>query len=196
MRVVPVGDAAFRFSRPDGIPAPSLARALRAMPQVSDVVVTEHHVLVVLVAPIDDARVLANELSKALSSAAHDPAPLPRTHVVGVRYDGEDLASCASALGLEVAAVVRIHASRVYEVKMIGFLPGFAYLGDLDPALVLPRRSTPRTRVPAGSVAIADAYTAVYPFASPGGWHLLGRAIDFVPFAMESGDYVRFEARQ
>lgn len=112
--------------------------------------------------------------------------------MIDVRYDGEDLASCASALGVASVEVVRRHTSAVYEVKMIGFLPGFAYLGDLEPGLRLPRRATPRARVPAGSVAIADAYTAVYPFASPGGWHLLGRAVDFTPFAMERGDRVRF----
>jgi len=80
-------------------------------------------------------------------------------------------------------------------------LPGFAYLRALDPRLVLPRRATPRPRVPALSVAIAGPYTGLYPFASPGGWHLLGTAVGFAPFdahtgaAMSLGDRVRFVAR-
>lgn len=94
---------------------------------------------------------------------------------VPVRYDGEDLDPVAAATGLTVADVVRRHAAGEYVSAFCGFAPGFAYLTGLDPALVLPRRATPRTRVPAGAVAIAAEYTAVYPSVSPGGWHLLGR---------------------
>ena len=78
--------------------------------------------------------------------------------------------------GLSQDEVVRRHAGATYQVYMLGFLPGFAYLGDLDAALRLPRRTTPRTRLPAGSVAIAQAMTAVYPVESPGGWHLIGNS--------------------
>lgn len=194
--LAPLGDAAVRMSRPEGIAVGAIAHALRAIPGVEDVVVTEQHVAVVCAAPIADRVALTSRIAEALGGAAREPERAARTHVIGVRYDGEDLVAVAAALGLDVAAVVRLHTSRDYAVKMIGFLPGFAYLGDLDPALVLPRRATPRTRVPAESVAIADAYTAVYPFASPGGWHLVGRAVDFVPFALELGDRVRFEERR
>jgi len=106
----------------------------------------------------------------------------------------------ASASGLSPAEVVAIHSGTAYEVTVVGFLPGFAYLRALDPRLVLPRRATPRPRVPALSVAIAGPYTGVYPFASPGGWHLLGTALGFTPFdartgaAMSLGDRVRFVA--
>ena len=72
--------------------------------------------------------------------------------------------------------LIRRHASATYTVAFCGFSPGFAYLRGLDPALHLPRRPTPRTKVPAGSVAIAAGYSCVYPTSSPGGWHLLGRS--------------------
>lgn len=89
--------------------------------------------------------------------------------------DGPDLDEVARRHDLSTAGVIELHASTEYEVRFLGFAPGFAYLGTLAPALVTPRRATPRTRVPAGSVAIADDQTAVYPFASPGGWNLIGR---------------------
>jgi UPF0271 protein len=94
--------------------------------------------------------------------------------------------------------VVDLHAGATYEVAAVGFLPGFAYMKGLDARLVGPRRSEPRRRVPACSVAVAGPYTGVYPFASPGGWNLIGTAIGLVPFSPESGavfgvgDTVRF----
>jgi KipI family sensor histidine kinase inhibitor len=91
-----------------------------------------------------------------------------------VRYDGDDLADVAVAAGLSVADVIALHSGAEYRVAFCGFMPGFSYLVGLHPRLQLPRRATPRTRVPAGSVAIADAFTGVYPRQSPGGWHLLG----------------------
>ncbi|MDC7123451.1 allophanate hydrolase subunit 1 [Cellulomonas fimi] len=92
-----------------------------------------------------------------------------------VRYDGEDLAEVAVLTGLTVEEVVERHAAATYTVAFGGFMPGFAYLVGLDPALRVPRRATPRERVPAGAVAIADEFSAVYPAATPGGWRLLGR---------------------
>jgi KipI family sensor histidine kinase inhibitor len=94
--------------------------------------------------------------------------------VLDVAYDGDDLGGVADAAGLTVDEVVEIHSRAVYRCDFCGFAPGFAYLSGLDPRLRLPRRATPRTSVPAGSVAIAGPYTAAYPSASPGGWHLLG----------------------
>ncbi len=193
--IAPFGDAAWRLARPDGVAAAALLAALRACPGVVDVVVAERHVLVTFdpAAPPD----LAPALDAARLGAASPPPP--RRHVVRTRYDGEDLAAVAAATGLSVAGVIAAHAGRDHEVKLIGFLPGFAYLGDLDPRLVLPRRASPRPRVPAGAVAIAGPYTGVYPFASPGGWHLLGTAVGFRPFApdtgaaLATGDVVRFE---
>lgn len=104
-----------------------------------------------------------------------DSAPT-REHAIDVVYDGADLGSAATRLGLSEAELVARHAAPRYEVLVTGFLPGFAYLGPLDPSLELPRLPSPRRRVPAGSVAIAGGLTGVYPFASPGGWNLIGHA--------------------
>jgi KipI family sensor histidine kinase inhibitor len=106
------------------------------------------------------------------SDAAGSPIEIP------VRYggaDGPDLDQVAEVLGLRPAEVVELHAGGAYRVLFLGFAPGFGYLGGLDPRLATARRSTPRERVPAGSVAIAGTQTAVYPLAMPGGWHLIGR---------------------
>jgi KipI family sensor histidine kinase inhibitor len=121
-----------------------------------------------------------------------------------VCYSGEyapDLSEVAAACGLTEAEVVAAHTSRSYVVYLLGFSPGFPYLGDIDEALSLPRRRVPRPRVPAGSVAIATQYTAVYPQATPGGWHIIGRTpvrffdVGATPPALVSpGDTVRFYA--
>ena len=106
-----------------------------------------------------------------------DAADLPVAEIP-VRYggeDGPDLADVARASGLSEQRVVELHVSTTYRVFLLGFVPGFAYLGTLPEELALPRRESPRPRVPAGSVAIAGRQTAVYPAATPGGWHLIGR---------------------
>ncbi|WP_246119442.1 5-oxoprolinase subunit B family protein [Cellulomonas massiliensis] len=108
----------------------------------------------------------------AWTAAAGPSAPVVELPVV---YDGEDLEEVAALTGLSTAQVVRRHLAGRYSVAFGGFMPGFAYLTGLDPALRTPRRADPRPRVPAGAVAIADGYTAVYPSATPGGWRLLGR---------------------
>ncbi|MCB0916723.1 MAG: 5-oxoprolinase subunit PxpA [Actinobacteria bacterium] len=93
---------------------------------------------------------------------------------IDVRYDGADLAEVAETLDTSVEEVIELHTQGTYRVAFFGFSPGFAYLTGLPSILQLPRRTTPRTAVPAGAVAVASAYTAVYPRSSPGGWHLLG----------------------
>ena len=96
---------------------------------------------------------------------------------VPVCYDGEfapDLAEVAHLTGLSPGEVVALHSGTRYHVYMLGFLPGFPYMGDLPARLALPRRADPRVRVPAGSIAIATTLTAIYPYESPGGWHLIG----------------------
>jgi KipI family sensor histidine kinase inhibitor len=98
-----------------------------------------------------------------------------RSFTVPVLYDGPDLDAVAQAANIARGDVAKLHANAAYHVYMLGFLPGFAYLGDLPDKLRLPRLNEPRTRVPAGSVAIADEMTAIYPAESPGGWHLIGR---------------------
>jgi KipI family sensor histidine kinase inhibitor len=118
---------------------------------------------------------------------------------IPVRYDGPDLLEVAERTGLTVDEVIARHSARSYRAYACGFQPGFAYLGDLDEALALPRRSSPRLRVPAGSVAIAGRQTAVYPLQTPGGWHLIGstplRMFDATrdpPALIRPGDEVRF----
>jgi KipI family sensor histidine kinase inhibitor len=119
---------------------------------------------------------------------------------VPVTYNGEDLDEVARRTGLTRQMVIEIHCSREYRVYMLGFAPGFAYLGNLDSRLALPRRDTPRKRVPAGSVAIAEVQTAVYPSSTAGGWHLIGRTdlemFDIrrnPPALLAPGDRVVFE---
>ena len=121
---------------------------------------------------------------------------------IRVRYggeDGPDLDAVAAAAGLAPAAVIDLHAGAEYRALFLGFAPGFAYLGPVPPRLVLPRRASPRVRVPAGSVAIAGPHTAIYPIDSPGGWHLLGRTSAVLwdarrepPAFLEPGSRVRF----
>ena len=117
-------------------------------------------------------------------------------------YDGPDLAETAERSKVSVDELVALHAKRDYTAYFLGFMPGFAYCGRLDPKIVSSRLERPRERVPAGSVAIADGQTGVYPFASPGGWRLIGRTelAMFDPSAAEpvlihAGDRVRFVPR-
>lgn len=129
-----------------------------------------------------------------------DPPPFGRRVEIPVVYDGEDLHEVAERTGLSPAEVVHCHAARDYRVWLLGFAPGFPYLGILDERLRLPRRDTPRTSVPAGSVAIAGDQTGVYPSSVAGGWHLIGHtsrmlfdpAREDAPFALRPGDTVRF----
>jgi inhibitor of KinA len=130
--------------------------------------------------------------------------PEPRQLEIPVCYGGEygpDLSDVAAMHGITPAHAIELHTSTTYLVYFLGFVPGFAYLGQLPEALVTPRLATPRKRVPAGSVGIAGNQTGVYPFATPGGWRLLGRT----PMAMfrtdrdglsllSIGDRVRFIA--
>ncbi len=130
---------------------------------------------------------------------AAEPAP-GRQLTVPVLYDGPDLDDVAKRTEMSVAEVVARHSARDYHVYALGFTPGLAFMGDLDTALRLPRRDAPRAQVPAQSVAIANGQTTVYPVASPGGWHLLGRTVEPVykptadqPFLFAAGDRVRFQ---
>jgi KipI family sensor histidine kinase inhibitor len=93
---------------------------------------------------------------------------------IPVRYDGEDLAEVAQILGITAEEVVRRHTGSEWSVAFTGFAPGFAYLSGGDPIFNVPRRATPRTKVPAGAVALAGSFSAVYPQASPGGWQIIG----------------------
>jgi UPF0271 protein len=191
----PFGDTALRARLPEGVERRSLLAALRALPRVVDAVVTESHAMITF-----DPAAPPEGVAEAMAAALSAPAPTlaPKRHVVRVRYSGPDLEEVARGAHLARTEVVAIHTAAEYVVSTLGFLPGFAYLRGLDPRLVVPRRSSPRPRVDARSVAIAGPYTGIYPFASPGGWHLLGTAIDFSAFDAASGatfalgDRVRF----
>lgn len=162
--MTPLGDGAVRVPIPAGTDRAAALTALRALPGVTDAVIAEETAAVFFDGPVD-----WSGFSWPLGT------PRGRVHRLVVRYDGADLAEVADRTGLSVDEVVRRH-QREYDVRFVGFLPGFAYMGDLDEALRIPRRPTPRTRVPAGAVAIAGARTGVYPLPSPGGWWLIGSA--------------------
>lgn len=132
-----------------------------------------------------------------------DEAPIKDIPVV---YDGDDLRTLADANGLSQPDVIELHSERIYRVHLLGFSPGFPYLGELNPRLHTPRRAIPRTHVAAGSVAIGGEHTGIYSVDSPGGWHIIGRtsvpmfahdrvAEDSSPhdvFFLHPGDRVRF----
>jgi UPF0271 protein len=195
MKLERLGDAALRWDIDEGADRGALLDALRRMKGVVDAVVTERHACVVLApdAPFDPACL------EAIAPLAEETRAV-REHVVRVRYDGEDLAELAAKVGISPEEVARRHAAGAYTVSFVGFLPGWAYLRGLDPSISVPRRPIPRTRVPAFAVGIAAGYTGIYPFASPGGWNLVGTAVGFAPFdaergaAFRAGDRVRFEA--
>jgi UPF0271 protein len=184
----PFGDAAWRIRLPESASGRAVLESLRGVAGVIDAVVCEHHAMVTFDPAAPPAGV-ATAIERAIADGAR--ASAPREHLIRVRYDGPDLD--------EVALAAR-HASGLYDVASIGFLPGFAYLRGLDPRLVLPRRASPRARVPSRSVGLGGPYTGVYPFASPGGWNLIGTALDFIAFdpragaALALGDRVRFVA--
>ena len=187
----PLGDRAIRFARPDRS-ARAIVRAVRAWPGVVDVVVARDDVA----AYFDGTPAVTPALLDALATAPDDPTA-PRDVVLRAIYNGPDLDHVAAATGCHADDVRALHAAATYTVETMGFSPGFAYLSGLLPALELPRRTTPRTRVPAGSLAIAGLSSTVYPFDSPGGWHLIGAVVGIKMFGddgplLQLGDRVRF----
>ncbi|WP_344908317.1 5-oxoprolinase subunit PxpB [Actinomadura meridiana] len=175
MRVLRAGDAALLVEAGDLATAHRLNAALRdePLPGVVDVVPGEQTVLLIL-DPSADVDALAARLPRLRlpENAERDAEPVE----IPVIYDGADLDEVADLTGLSRDEVVRRHSAASYTVAYLGFSPGFGYLTGLDPALHVARRESPRTSVPAGSVAIAGPYAAVYPSRSPGGWRLLGRS--------------------
>lgn len=135
-------------------------------------------------------------------AAKRPPMEMPgRLHRIPVVYDGPDLEEVASQLSLSAERVVELHTQPIYRVFLLGFVPGWAYLGPLADELALARRATPREKVPAGSVAIAGRQTGIYPMDVPGGWHLIGRTgvrlflpDSDPPCLFRAGDRVKFFA--
>lgn len=167
----PAGDRAVLVECGGEEPA-GVAAAVRAaaLPGVRDIVPAATTVLVT----VDWAGALAGLAEPLRHLPALEVAGADAEVVLRVDYDGPDLEAVAATLGVGMDEVVNRHRSGSYRVAFCGFSPGFAYLTGLEPSLHLPRRSEPRTRVAAGSVAVAGPYSAVYPSPSPGGWHLIG----------------------
>ncbi|HVQ13980.1 MAG TPA: 5-oxoprolinase subunit PxpB, partial [Vicinamibacterales bacterium] len=208
-RIRDAGDSAILIEWNEAIDPEINARAIAAaaairdaaVPGVRDVVSTYRSVAVFF----DPLRVEPDELRAVLGRLSGEPRRVVpgETIEVPVAYGGEagpDLAAVAEWAGLSPDAVIERHSGAEYRVFMLGFLPGFAYLGSVDGAIAAPRRSTPRTRVPAGSVGIAGRQTGVYPRESSGGWQLIGRSAVKVfdvtrdrPSLFAPGDVVRFK---
>jgi KipI family sensor histidine kinase inhibitor len=176
LRLRPAGDRALLIEVEELETVHRLHAALRALdpPGVVELV-PGYRTLLVVAEPgrVEALDVLAAGLDELelppAEAVAGEPVEIP------VRYDGEDLPEVAELTGLEADEVVRRHTAPTYTVAFLGFSPGFPYLVGLDPALEVPRRDTPRTSIPAGSVGLAGGQTGIYPTASPGGWQLIGR---------------------
>ncbi len=204
VRIHPLGDTALlaelgaRLDTALNTRAIALAAALRKRRDVRQAIAGA----VAVTVQFDPDQITLDALSAAIRRLATKRPPVEepgRLHRMPVVYDGPDLEAVASALGMHVEKVVALHGRPIYRAFVIGFVPGWAYLGPLPDELVLPRRSDPRTRVPAGSVAIAGQLTGIYPLDTPGGWHIIGRT-SIRPFLPDSdppslfrvGDRVKF----
>jgi len=180
----------------------ALAQRLRHLPGVDDVVPALRSVMVVFDPLAADAAVIAETAERVLPVLTPQAGTTGRTIEVPVAYGGPagpDLEEVAAAVGLTSQQFIRIHSGTEYTVYMLGFTPGYPYLGILPEEIRLPRLPSPRLRVPEGSVAIADAMTGIYPLASSGGWRLIGRTPLAIydpreadPVLFRPGDRVRF----
>jgi inhibitor of KinA len=211
-RVVTAGDAALIVEFEDRIDPDICARTAAvadaieegAIAGVRDVVPTYRSVAVYFDPLRTDQPALIERLNQAATQSASANRE-PRAPIrIPVCYGGEhgpDLARIAQFAGSSERDVVLLHMSATYRVMMLGFTPGFAYMGTVDSRIAMPRLETPRPRVPRGSVAIAEAQTGIYPSETPGGWRLIGRTparpFDMAradPFLFRAGDDVQFFA--
>ena len=210
-RILALGDGALTLEFGDRIDPALNAKVMAArdalaalkLGGISDVVPTYRSLTVHFDPLMLDREVLAERLRDAAQAPVKESALTTRWTIPVVFGEefGPDLADVAHATGRSEAAVIETLCASELRVFLIGFLPGFPYLGELPEWLRLPRRTTPRTAVPANSLAIAGAQAAVYPWQSPGGWHLLGRTpvrlFDLGdaarPALLAPGDTVRFE---
>ncbi|WP_353509974.1 allophanate hydrolase subunit 1 [Intrasporangium sp.] len=182
LRVLPMGDAALLVEAEDIDAVLALDAVLGPLVEANDGVWAEvddlvpaARTLLVVARPTTDLEALAGAVAEAAAWAGRAvPATDSPVVEIPVRYDGPDLEEVAELTGLRVDEVVRAHTEMPWRVGFGGFAPGFAYLVGGDPRLHVARRAEPRTRVPAGSVAVAGEYSGVYPRESPGGWRLIG----------------------
>jgi KipI family sensor histidine kinase inhibitor len=172
-----------------------------ALPSVVDIVPAARTVLVKLDNPRFQGVVRRRLRTMRVSAAAEPPRDRGADVVIDVVYDGPDLAEVAAHTRLTTAEVIDAHTSTLWRVGFSGFAPGFAYLVDGDARLRVPRRSEPRTSVPAGSVALAGEFSAIYPRQSPGGWQLIGHTDAVLwdlgrpnPALLTQGMWVQFRA--
>jgi KipI family sensor histidine kinase inhibitor len=175
VRLRPAGERGLLVEVEDLETVHRLHAALRELDPPGVVELVPGYRTVLIVADPAHAGVL-DDLAARLPKLELPPAEAVagETVEIPVSYDGEDLPEVASLTGLEPEEVVRRHTAPEYTVAFLGFSPGFPYLVGLDPALEVPRRDTPRTSIPAGSVGLAGNQTGIYPTASPGGWQLIG----------------------
>jgi len=209
-KIVPLGDSALLVQLGDEIDLTTNRRvhALAAVIEQSALegVIENVPAYTTLLIHYDPLRLSYEDLRKWVRARLDqvNAAVLRKTRliVVPVEYGGEygiDLEDVAAACQLDVEEVIRIHTGKTYTIHMMGFTPGHPYMAKLDDAIVMPRLETPRTRVPAGTVAIAGSQTGIYPIDSPGGWRLIGHTslqlVDLAsesPFLFSPGDEVRF----
>jgi KipI family sensor histidine kinase inhibitor len=199
MRILPVNDAAVLVELADLAETLALFDALQREPiaGVTSLVPAARTILVQF-APW---AITPTQLAAQIGQRDRHPRARPPGALVElpVRYDGEDLAEVAEHLGLTPAQLVARHTGREWDVAFTGFAPGFAYLTGGDPVFDVPRRASPRTRIPAGAVALAGRYSGIYPRESPGGWQLIGRTDEPMwdlardpPARLQPGQRVRF----
>lgn len=209
VRIVPAGDAAWLIELPERIDASINSRAIRIAKEVersgvraTDVVVGYRSVMVYVDPLSDDAASVERRLQEIAAATAQGEDTHGRLVEVPVCYDGPhgpDLADVAAFGQCSIDEVIERHLALEYRVFVVGFVPGFAYMASVDPKIAAPRRSSPRLKVPAGSVAVAAGQTGVYPAETPGGWSIIGRCPVRPydpdrpePFLFHPGDRVRF----
>jgi inhibitor of KinA len=210
-RLLPLGDAALTVEFGNEINPMLNARVIafaeavrtRTWEGVLDVVPTYRSVTIHVDPLCLDLNTLMDRLLNLPFALSQETTSSDTHHTIPVLYggeDGPDLEVVAAHAKMSAAEVIRLHSSVQYRVYMLGFSPGFPYLGSVPEALAISRLATPRIRVPAGSVGIADRQTGIYPTATPGGWRLIGRTPielyrprETTPFLLSPGDMVRFE---
>lgn len=209
-RFLPAGDAAIVVELGDAI-RPAINRRVRSLslalengsvPGVFDFLPTYRSVLVYYDPLSISPAAVQSQIARLLQSPDAEAAANPRVALIPTLYGGDmgpDIGFVASHAGITEQEVIAIHSATDYLIYMMGFSPGFAYLGGLDERLTTPRLESPRTQIPAGAVGIAESQTGVYPVASPGGWQLIGRTplrlfdpARQPPALLSAGDYVRF----
>jgi inhibitor of KinA len=209
-RIVALGDACIALQLAHNIDPDVNARCIAlaaslerlAVRGVRDVVPAYNSVTVHFNPRETDGQSLGAELRRLAETAPRTSDAEFRTIEIPVTYGGEsgpDLAAVAEFANCSEAEVVRLFTEATYRVYMLGFLPGFAYMGTVDARIAMPRLSTPRMRVAAGSIGIAGEQTGIYPCDTPGGWRIIGRTSTKVfdatraePFLLRAGDHVKF----